>query len=161
MEYLIMSELHSASGQPDGGLTQVEVRGLRRDGEGRGLGKHLTTNYGCRTDGSSFHFLEGLPVAVHIFLEWGTIRKQNQAHIIVGRKKKCENIFQNYFYLLGPSSRVHSYGADKLWRNASNGGANRDIRRLISTALVLALAGNATAGKSCRLIHGYCTGLDT
>lgn len=68
-----MPELHSAVCQPEGELTQVEVRGLRRDGEGRGLGKHLTTNYGCRTDGATLQLLEGLTVAVHVSLGSGTI----------------------------------------------------------------------------------------
>lgn len=70
-----MPELHSAFCQPEGKLTQVEVRGLRRDGECRGLGKHLTTNYGCGTDGRPIiHLLEGFPVAVHVSLEKGTMR---------------------------------------------------------------------------------------
>lgn len=68
-----MPKLHSAFCQPEGKLTQVEVRGLRRDGEGRGLGKHLTTNCGGGTDGPTIHLLEGLPVAVHVSLERGTM----------------------------------------------------------------------------------------
>lgn len=63
------SQLHSSLCQPQGKLTQVEVRGLRWDGEGRGLGKHLTTNCGCRTDRAALHLLKGFTVAVHVSLE--------------------------------------------------------------------------------------------
>lgn len=67
------------------------------------------------------------------------------------------------FYLLWSSSRVHCYGVDKLRRNTPDGGADWDIRRgtVIRTVLVLALAGDAVAVQSCRLVQGRCTGLHT
>ncbi len=84
------------------------------------------------------------------------------------KEGKWENMFhktysKNYaFYLLRPSSRVHRYGVDKLWRNTADRGANWGIRRgtVIRTVLVLAVAGDATSGQSCRFVQGHCTGLD-
>lgn len=74
------SELHKALGQPQGELTQVEVRGLWRNGKCRGLGEHLTTNCGCRANGAAVHLLEGLAVAVHVSLEGGNNSMTDQIH---------------------------------------------------------------------------------
>lgn len=79
-----------------GELTQVEVRGLRRDGEGRGLGKHLTTNCGCRTDWAAVHLLKGLTVAVHVSLE----KIQEKKYTFqCGKKKNGKNMLENVSFL--------------------------------------------------------------
>lgn len=49
-------------------LTQVEVRGLWRDGEGRGLKRNLTAGAAVGTDWR-LRLLESLPVTVHLSLE--------------------------------------------------------------------------------------------
>lgn len=72
-------EFHSALSQPEGRLTQVEVRGLRRDGEGRGLGEHLTTNSGRGADWATFQLLKGLSVAVHVSLMEEKTRKHTHS----------------------------------------------------------------------------------
>lgn len=77
------------------------------------------------------------------------------------REKTCSIMWA--FYLLRSSSRVHRYGADKLWRNAADRGADQDIRSwtIIRAILVLALTGDASAGQNCRLIQRPRTGLHT
>lgn len=58
------------------------------------------------------------------------------------------------FYLLGSSPGIHRYGVDELWRHTADGRANRDVGRglVIGTVLVLAVAGDATAGQSRGLV---------
>lgn len=80
---LYSPEFHSAYSQPEGRLTQVEVRGLRRDGEGRGLGEHLTTNSGRGADLASIQLLKGLSVAVDVSLEVGKTRRHAQKHTYI------------------------------------------------------------------------------
>lgn len=163
MSTVILPELHSAPCQPEGELTQVEVRGLRWDGEGRGLGKHLTTNCGWRKYGATIHLLEGLSVTVHVSLESRAITQKNtDVKMCDGaREKTCSIMWA--FYLLRSSSRVHRYGADKLWRNAADRGTDQDIRSgtVIRAILVLALTGDASARQNCRLIQRPHMGLHT
>lgn len=66
-------------------------------------------------------------------------------------------------YLLRPSSGVHRYGVDKLWRNTADRRPKWDVRRGIAlrTVLVMAVAGDAMAGQSCWLVQRHGTGLDT
>lgn len=145
-----MPEIHSALCQPEGELTQVEVWGLWRDGEGRGLGKHLTTNCGCRTDGAAIHLLKGLPVAVHVSLESRVTKRP----IIVPSKewKTYPRMFA--FYLLRSPSGVHCYGVDKLRRDTADGRADRDIRGGIVICGGLALACDTAVGQSFRFVWG-------
>lgn len=86
-----MFELHKVHSQPQGKLTQVEVRGLRRNGKCRGLGKHLTTNCGCWANGATVHLLKGLAVAVHVSLEGkrNSMTDQIQQSVQKFKKKEC------------------------------------------------------------------------
>lgn len=86
-----MPELHSAHQSAGGQLTQIEVRGLRRDGEGGSFRKHLTTNCGCRTDGATIHLLEGLAVAVHVSL--GAEQLHEKTDMSACNQKKWRSMF--------------------------------------------------------------------
>lgn len=84
--------------QPGGQLTQIEVRGLRRDGEGGSFRKHLTTNCGCRTDGATIHLLEGLAVAVHVSLGAEQLHEKTDTcqRAIKKSGEACSKMFANF-----------------------------------------------------------------
>lgn len=147
-------------------LTQVEVRGLRQNGEGRGLGEHLTTNCGCRTIRASVHFLKCLPVAVHVSLQAETTRPTKTLTCAEEWVRSGDQRFFFFFfpsYLFWTSSRIHCDGVCELWRNTPDGGTDRRIRRraVIQITLILTVAGDTTARQSAGLVWGLSLSLKT